>query len=63
MVWTSILLLSPESRANPPSLTVALLVLATYKELLPRVGLRRLVLLNLFCSGLEVLYSIVVCMC
>ena len=47
---------------NPLRLMVALLVLATYKELLPRVGLRRLVFLGLLCSGLEVLYSILVCM-
>ncbi len=40
----------------------ALLVLATYKELLPRIGLRRLVLLNLCCSGFGVFYSITVCM-
>ena len=41
---------------------VALLVLATYKELLPRLGLRRLVILSLICNGLEVLYCILVCM-
>ena len=51
------------TEANLLPLTVALLVLATYKELLPRFGLRRLVLLNLLCSGLEVFYSIFVCMC
>lgn len=41
---------------------VALILLGTYKELLPRFGLRRLILLNLSCSGLEVLYFISVCM-
>lgn len=40
----------------------ALLVLATYKELLPRMGLRRLVLLNLYCGALGVSYSSFVCM-
>lgn len=39
----------------------ALLVLATYKELLPFVGLRRLVMINLCCSALAVLYSIISC--
>lgn len=41
---------------------VALFLLGTYKELLPRFGLRRLVLLNFSCSGLQVLYFISVCM-
>lgn len=36
-----------------------LLVLAPYNALLPRMGLRRLVLLNIVCSGLEVLYTLV----
>lgn len=40
---------------------IALLVLATYKELLPFVGLRRLVAINLCCSALAVLFSIVSC--
>lgn len=39
----------------------ALLVLATYKELLLRIGLRRLVLLNLCCSGFGVFYSSLIC--
>ena len=60
--WSSCLMLNLIAGADPLPLTVALLVLATYRELLPRVGLRRLVLLNLLCSGLEVLYSIFVCM-
>lgn len=41
--------------------TPALLVLATYKELLPRTGLRRLACLNLICSAFGVLYSVTVC--
>ncbi|KAL8726068.1 MAG: hypothetical protein Q9166_006947 [cf. Caloplaca sp. 2 TL-2023] len=36
----------------------ALLVLATYKELLPLVGLNRLVIASLCCSALAVLYSV-----
>ena len=40
---------------------IALLVLATYKELLPFVGLRRLVIMNLCCSALAVLHSILSC--
>ena len=40
---------------------IALLVLATYKELLPFLGLRRLVIMNLSCSALAVSYSIFVC--
>ncbi|KAL8635631.1 MAG: hypothetical protein Q9228_006893 [Teloschistes exilis] len=36
---------------------LSLLVLATYKELLARVGLRRLVILGLCFSALEVLYT------
>lgn len=39
----------------------ALLVLAPYKELLPFVGLRRLVVINICCSALAVLYSISNC--
>lgn len=58
-----VLLLIPVVGANLLLSTVALLVLATYKELLTRVGLQRLVLLNLLCGSLEVLYSILVCMC
>ena len=57
------LLLSSIACANPLLLAVALLVLATYKELLPQAGLRRLVLINILCGCLEVWYSISVCMC
>ncbi|KAL9575926.1 MAG: hypothetical protein Q9212_007555, partial [Teloschistes hypoglaucus] len=41
----------------PSIINLALLVLATYKELLARVGLRRLVILGLCFSALEVLYT------
>lgn len=40
---------------------LALLVLATYKELLSFVGLRRLVIINLCCSALGVFCSILSC--
>ncbi|KAL2049951.1 hypothetical protein ABVK25_009818 [Lepraria finkii] len=39
----------------------ALLVLATFKELLVVVGLRHLIMLSMTCSGLGVLFSTVVC--
>lgn len=60
--WLPCLLLRPIADAYLLSSTVALLLLGTYKELLPRFGLRRLLLLNLSCSGLEVLYFSSVCM-
>lgn len=41
--------------------TTALLVLGIYKELLKQFGLRRLLILNLCCTSLAVLYSITSC--
>lgn len=40
---------------------VGILALATYKQLLPSMGLRYLVILNLFWSAVGVLFSSVVC--
>ena len=40
---------------------LALLILATYKELLSFVGLRRLAIVNLCCSALGVFWSILSC--
>ena len=54
------LIFSPIDDAKSVSLTVALLLLAPYTELLPRMGLRRLVLLNIACSGLEVLHTVLI---
>ncbi|MCJ1281406.1 hypothetical protein MMC26_000725 [Xylographa opegraphella] len=53
---------SPSANAYRGAATVAILVLATYEKLLEVKGLRFLLLLNLACSALGVVFSTSVCM-
>ena len=57
---TIFMVMSMTWRTNTTSL-IALLVLGMYRELMERIGLRRVVILNLCCAAMAVLYSVVSC--